>query len=149
VRFIGDKGVHNLADAERYIRTGPMETKRRFGFALNLVRLKDGAIPIGICGLVKRDQLPHPDLGFALLEAHWRRGYAVEAASAVMEHARTVLRLPRLLAMTTPDNDASARVLHKLGFVFDRLVKFPDDRGEELKLFSCSLEERSTEVRDD
>ncbi len=120
-----------------------METKRRYGFALNLVRLKEGGVPIGICGLVKRDTLPDPDLGFALLEAHWRRGYAVEAASAVMEHARTVLRLPRLLAITTPDNDASGRVLHKLGFVFDRIVRFPEERGEELKLFVCSLEERS------
>ena len=145
IRFIGDKKVHSLADAEHYIRTGPMEAQRRFGFALNLVLLKGGAIPIGICGLVKREPLPDPDLGFALLEEFWGHGYALEAASAILSHARTVLRLPRLLAITSPDNDASGRVLQKLGFVFERLFRFPDERGEELKLYVLPLKRSSDE----
>ena len=141
LKYIGDKQVHSLADAEHYIRTGPAETERRFGFALNLVETRDGAVPIGICGLLKRETLPDPDLGFAFLEAHWGRGYAVEAAQAVVDHARTTLKLPRLLAITTPDNHASGRVLEKLGFTFERFFWFPDERGEQLKLYSCLLSE--------
>jgi ribosomal-protein-alanine N-acetyltransferase len=139
LKYIGDKQVHSLAEAEHYIRTGPADTQRRFGFALNLVLVRDGALPIGICGLVKRETLPDPDLGFAFLEEHWGRGYAVEAAAAVVDHARTALKLSRLLAITSPDNQASGRVLEKLGFVFERFFRFPDERGEELKLYVCRL----------
>jgi ribosomal-protein-alanine N-acetyltransferase len=135
LRYIGDKQVHSLAEAEHYIQTGPAETQRRFGFALNLVLVRDGALPIGICGLVKRETLPDPDLGFAFLEEHWGRGYALEAATAIVDHARTTLKLSRLLAITTPDNQASGRVLEKLGFGFERFFRFPDERGEELKLY--------------
>ena len=141
LKYIGDKQVHSLADAEHYIQTGPAETQRRFGFALNLVELKT-RVSIGICGLVKRETLPNPDLGFAFLEEHWGQGYAVEAATAVMDDARTRLRLRHLLAITTPDNQASGRVLEKLGFAFERLFRFPDAGGEELKLYSCALEAR-------
>lgn len=136
VRYIGDKGVHTVFDAERYIESGPIETYRRYGFGMNLVALKNDATPIGVCGLVKRDALPEPDLGFALLDAFNGHGYAYEAASAVMAHARTTLRLPRVLAITTVDNDRSGRLLTKLGFAFERLVRFPP-ADEELKLYAA------------
>jgi RimJ/RimL family protein N-acetyltransferase len=61
LHYIGDKGVRNHDDAINYIQTGPVASYERFGFGLYLVELKDTAVPIGICGLLKRDSLPDVD----------------------------------------------------------------------------------------
>lgn len=58
---IGDKGVRTVADAERYIETGPVEMYGRLGFGLYLVCLKDKQEPIGMCGFLKRETLDDVD----------------------------------------------------------------------------------------
>lgn len=139
LQFIGDRGVRSVPDAERYIETGPMRMQRRFGYGLNLVQLKEQALPVGICGLVKRDWLPEPDLGFALLEDFWGQGYAYEAASAVLQHAKRALGVSRLLAITSSQNERSGRLLEKLGFTFDRLVRVSPN-SEALRVYVAVLQ---------
>lgn len=138
LRFIGDKGVRNLDDARRYIREGPEASYERFGFGLFLAELKDTGAPIGMCGLLKRDTLDDPDIGFAFLPAFWGRGFARESASAVMALGKDTFGLKRLLAVTNPDNDRSIRVLEDLGLAYERMVKLSGD-GMEIKLFSRDL----------
>jgi RimJ/RimL family protein N-acetyltransferase len=138
-QYIGDKDVHTLDDAREYIRSGPTKSYEENGFGLYRVGLKENGNAIGICGLIKRDTLPVPDIGFAFLPEHWNQGYAHEAAAAVMKHARDVLRLERILAITSPDNEASARLLKKIGLRFQRLVRLSDDTAE-VKLFSAGKE---------
>lgn len=121
-------------DARRYIREGPVAGYERYGYGLLRVALRGGGTPIGMCGVLKRDTLPDPDLGFSFLPAWWSQGYALEAATAVMSHARDVLHLGRILAITTHDNHPSMRLLGKLGFRFDRMVRLADD-ATELRLF--------------
>lgn len=135
LRYIGDKRVRTLEDARQYILTGPLDSYERFGFGLYLVELKESGVRLGICGLLKRDTLDDVDIGFAFLPQHRSKGYAVEAASAVMHHARTVLGLKRIVAVTSQNNDGSASVLGKIGFRFERLIRLPQDQ-EELKLFA-------------
>ena len=135
LRYIGDKGVRNLDDARQYILNGPVASYERNGFGLYLVELKGGRIPIGISGLVKRETLPDADIGFAFLPAYWSQGYAVESAAAVMNYAREVLGLTRIVAITSLDNEASARLLGKIGLRFERLIKLSED-AEEVKLFT-------------
>jgi RimJ/RimL family protein N-acetyltransferase len=94
------------------------------------VGLKSGDTPIGICGVLKRDTLPEPDLGFSLLPAWWSMGYAQEAASAVMRHARGALGVGRILAITSVDNESSIKLLGKLGFGFERMIRLGDDPTE-------------------
>jgi RimJ/RimL family protein N-acetyltransferase len=137
LRYIGDKGVRSLDDARDYISQGPVESYRRHGFGLWLTERKEDSVPIGICGLVKRDSLPDPDIGFAFLPSFWARGYAIESASAVLAHALEGLKLGRILAITAPDNRASIRVVEKLGLRFDRMIRLSED-GEELKLFTSA-----------
>ena len=134
LRYIGDRGVRSADDARRYIREGPVAGYERYGYGLLRVALRDSDTPIGMCGVLKRDTLPDPDLGFSFLPAWWSQGYALEAASAVMRHARDVLRLGRILAITTHDNDPSMRLLGKLGFRFERMTRLGDDETE-LRLF--------------
>jgi RimJ/RimL family protein N-acetyltransferase len=139
IQFIGDKGVRSVNDAKYYIATGPIESYQRHGFGLYLVELRDSKAPIGMCGVLKRESLPEPDLGFAFLPEFWGKGYALEAASAALAQARDVFRLTRILAITSPDNHASIKLLAKLGFQFERVMKLSSD-SDEVKLFSLMFE---------
>ena len=132
LRYIGDRGVRTLDDARRYIADGPVDGYARHGHGLmRVVRKSDGA-DVGMCGVLKRDSLPDPDLGFSFFPEYWSQGYALEAGREVLRHARTTLGLGRILAITTVDNEPSIRLLGKLGFRFDRMVTMGD---EELRLF--------------
>ncbi len=102
-----------------------------------MVRQEDGA-PIGMCGLLKRDALDDVDVGFAFLPAHWSKGYAAEAAAAVLAHGRTTLALTRVVAITQADNLGSIRVLEKLGFTFERMIRMPGEMVE-IQLFGRDL----------
>ncbi|HEV2836572.1 MAG TPA: GNAT family N-acetyltransferase [Pyrinomonadaceae bacterium] len=121
LRYIGDKQVRNLDDARRYILDGPVASYERHGFGLCLVELKNSHTPIGMCGLLKREELPDPDIGFAFLPDFWNKGYAFEVAATVLKDARERLKLNRVLAIVNPDNDASIKLLQKLGFKFERI----------------------------
>ena len=122
---IGDKGVRDLAGARQYISLGPRASYAEHGFGLFLVQLKADATPMGICGLIKREGLDAPDIGYAFLPRFWSQGYAIEAASAVMIYAQETLGLSRIVAITAPENHASIRVLNKLGLRFDRMIQLP------------------------
>lgn len=135
LRFIGDRGVRTLDGAREYISRVVVEMYERLGFGLYLVELKDGGAPVGLCGLIKRDSLEDVDIGFAFLPRFRGRGYAYEAASAVLSYGRGVLGLGRVLAITSADNDISARLLEKLGLRFERTVRLRGD-DEELRLFA-------------
>ena len=120
LRYIGDKKVRTLDDARQYILNGPVATYERHGFGLYQVELKDSHTPIGMCGLLKREELPQPDIGFAFLPDFWNKGFAFEAAAAVLNDARKRMKLDRVLAIVNPDNEPSIRLLEKLGFRFER-----------------------------
>lgn len=126
-QFIGDKGVRSVHDARAYLRERIIDHYDRYGFGLYLVSLKSDDTPLGICGLVKREEFDSPDLGFAFLEAHHSRGYAYESAAAVLEYASTLLGLRKLIAIVDPENQSSRRLLAKLGFWFDRMVTMPGE----------------------
>ena len=134
LRFIGDKGVRTRADAREYILQGPVDSYRRFGFGLYLATLHDGGAPIGICGLVKRDTLADVDVGFAFLAQYRSKGYASEAAAAVLRYGREKVCLKRIVAITAPDNHGSIAVLEKIGLRFERRIRLVKD-GPELNLF--------------
>jgi len=134
LRFIGDKGVRDLDDARAYIINGPMDSYAQHGFGLYASCLGDGT-PAGICGLVKRESLEDPDVGFAFLSRHRSRGYATESAAAVLAHARRVLRLQRVVAITYPENVDSIAIITKIGLKFERMIRL-SEHGPELKLYA-------------
>ncbi|MES2885156.1 MAG: GNAT family N-acetyltransferase [Pseudomonadota bacterium] len=127
LRHIGDRNIHDLVAAAGYISKGPAASHAKHGFGLDRVSLASTGEPLGICGLLQREYLDAPDIGYAFLQAHAGRGFASEAAQAVVDHARQNLSLRKLYALTSPDNLASMRVLEKCGFVFVKLLKSPAD----------------------
>ena len=135
IRYIGDKSVRDLEGAQQYILNGPVASYDRHGFGLNLVELRESQTPIGICGLLKRDELPDPDIGFALVPDFWNKGFAFEAATAVLQDARARLSVERILAITSLDNEASINLLERLGFKFEKVTQLTAG-GEQVRLFT-------------
>lgn len=127
---IGDRGVRDLAGAAGYIEKGPAASYAANGFGLWRVTEKATGEPVGLCGLVKRDGLDDPDVGYAFLQIAWGRGYAEESARATLVHGRKVLGLGRIVGITKPDNTGSQRVLAKIGLRAEGTVTLPDHGGE-------------------
>jgi len=141
LQFIGDRNVHTLDDARTYIAKGPATMYARHGFGPLAVELKEGGAPVGICGLIKRETLPDVDLGYALLARFRGRGYASEAAAAVLAHGKPAFGLARVIALTAPDNTDSIRLLERLGFRYERMIAWSP--YPESKLFAHESEARS------
>ncbi|MED1950624.1 GNAT family N-acetyltransferase [Brevibacillus centrosporus] len=145
LQFIGDRGVRTLDDARSYIANGAIKSYERDGFGFYLVERKEDHTLLGMCGLVKREGLEDVDIGFAFLPDYRSKGYAYEAASAVMQYAKETLGLTRVVAITTQDNHSSGRLLEKLGLRFERLIQMPNDT-ELLRLFVYDASPASTTV---
>ena len=135
LKYIGDRNVKNLEDAKNYISDKLISSYIKNGFGLYEIILKKDNIPVGMCGLIKRDTLENIDLGFALSPVFTGNGYAFEAAFATLNYAKTVLKLERIIAITTTENKNSIKLLEKLKFVFEKMVLLSNEE-EELMLFS-------------
>ena len=138
LEYIGDRNVKTEEDARAYLANGPIKSYAINGFGLSMVILKDGKIPIGACGLLKRDFLDDADIGFAFLPDYNGKGYGYESASAVMSYAKNELNLSRILAFTVPYNVVSIKLLEKIGFHFEKIFMMPDSE-EELFLYSYDV----------
>jgi RimJ/RimL family protein N-acetyltransferase len=136
IRNIGDKMVRTQADAIKYLNEGPMASYKRHGFGLNAVLIKGSTTPIGMCGLLKRDELSNPDLGYAFLPTFCGQGYALEAATAVLHDGKTRHGLSTVLAVTLPDNLRSQALLIKLGFHLKEQIDLYNSANN---LFECHL----------
>jgi RimJ/RimL family protein N-acetyltransferase len=130
LRFIGDRNVRTLDDARAYVRNGPLASYLAHGYGLWLVESRATGAPAGLCGLLRRDYLDDPDIGFAFLPAFRSRGLGREAADAVLRHARDRLGVGTVAAIVSPANAASISLLEKLGFGYERPVQVPGDASE-------------------
>jgi len=134
LQYIGDRNVKTKEQAVSYLENGPLKSYKQNGFGLCMVETKDGA-PIGMSGILRRDTLEHPDIGFALLPAFQSQGYAFEIADAVLNYAKNHLKLATVFAITLPNNTRSIRVLERIGFRFVKTTCF-EVSGEQLLLYS-------------
>jgi len=133
LQYIGDRNVKTTEQARSYLENGPLKSYRENGFGLSMVETKD-RIPIGMCGILKRENLEYPDIGFAFLSSYQGRGYAYEIAMQTMNYAREQLKIPRIAAITVPKNEKSIRLLEKIGLQFERNITLPGG-SEALMLF--------------
>lgn len=131
LRYIGDRGVRDLEQARGYLRSGPIASYARHGHGLYAVQKQVGGALVGMCGLLRREELPAPDLGVAFLPAHYGQGYAGEAAGAVLAHARQALGIDRVLAIVAPDNTRCIALLRRLGLRDTGTARI---RGEDIDL---------------
>jgi RimJ/RimL family protein N-acetyltransferase len=122
IENIGDRGVRTPEDATAYLTGGPIASYARHGHGLNVVMLRETGEPIGMCGLLRREQFADADVGYSFLPQFWRRGFAAEAVAAVVEHGRRTLGMRTIIALVSPHNTASSALLEKLGFRYEERV---------------------------
>ena len=137
ITYIGDKGIKSIQDAENFIDTGPRQSYKDYKHGLYLVQLKD-TTSIGICGLLKREKLDLPDIGFAILPNHRKMGFIYEASKAVIQDAKSWLHFKNILAITSSNNNASIKLLIKLGFRFKELIKI-DSNNKPTQVYTIQL----------
>ena len=101
--------------------------------------MRETAVPIGICGLIKRDNLEDVDVGFAFLPLYWKQGYAYESAQAVLNFGKEEFGLKKIVGITVQENAGSIAVLEKMGFKFEKMVKMNEDEPE-IRLYSIEFE---------
>jgi len=130
LRNIGERNVRSLEDAVGYIEKGPMASYAKHGFGLWCVDRTADATPIGMCGLLKRDYLDIPDIGFAYLERFQGQGYGKEAAAGTLGYAHATLGVPRVAAVIDPANTPSIRIVERLGLRYVRPIQMPGDTKE-------------------
>lgn len=131
LEHIGDKGVRDMEGARDYLTHGPLKMYAEHGFGLFMVELEQ--LPIGMCGLLKRDNFDYVDIGFAFDPAYWGRGYALEAARLVMQYGHSQGVEP-IVAITSPSNIASQKLLEKLGLTNQGLTRLVGE-DEDVLLF--------------
>ncbi len=125
IRNVADRNVRTLAEAENYLTVKVLSAYEQHGFGFYRVELKTTGEPLGTCGLAKRETIDDVDLGYGLLGRFAGCGYATEAARGVMEYARDVLGLQRVVGFTSPANHASIHVLQKLGLHYEKMLQLP------------------------
>ena len=144
IRHVGDRGIRTLEQAAEAMQNGMLKLYRDFGYGPYLLARKEGGPPMGLCGLFKRENLDHPDIGYALLPEYCGSGYAFEAAAVVMRYAREQMKLPRLLAIVSPGHSRSICLLEKLGMHLERPLRMPGE-DEDVLLYGIDLTARASE----
>jgi len=135
IKYIGDRNVKTIEQAKNYLMNGPLKSYETNGFGLSLVELKTDRTPVGMCGLLKRDYLGHPDIGFAFLPGHTGKGYAYEIVKEIIDYGLNRLQMEKILAIVLPGNSSSIKLLEKVGFRYEKNFISPDT-NEELCLYS-------------
>ncbi|MEZ4801316.1 MAG: GNAT family N-acetyltransferase [Gelidibacter sp.] len=136
LKYIGDRNVKSVEEAETYLKNGVLKSYKESGFGFYKLLLKEENNKIiGTSGLVKRPQLEDVDIGFAMLPEYEGRGFGMESSLEIMKFAEYHLHLKRIVAITTPLNVNSIKLLEKLGLTYEKRIK-PFDDGEELLLFA-------------
>ncbi len=139
IRYVGDRGIHTIDAARVALEEGALKLYSEYGYGPFRVALTTDDVPVGVCGLFRREGLDEPDLGFSVLPEHWRKGIAYEAASAVVGYAKTDLHLERLTAVVSTENAASVALIEKLGLRFERMHRLPGD-DHDVAIYSMQLD---------
>jgi [ribosomal protein S5]-alanine N-acetyltransferase len=138
LRFIGDRNVRSVEEAEQFLLNGYMKSYETHGFGFYAAIEKATQNLIGMCGLVKRNTLEDVDIGFAFMPESMGKGYGFEAASATLNYAESVMKLEKVIAIVDPKNVISIALIGKIGLQFEKMVRLSAD-DIELMLFGNSI----------
>jgi len=127
IENIGDRNINSIHDAENFITDKFLKSYSDNGYGYYIIKFKDSKIPIGICGLVNREELKVIDIGFALLPEFIQKGFAFEATNALYDYAKNTLKIEDIVAIADAKNKKSIALLGKLGLQFEKMVQLEDD----------------------
>ena len=140
IEHVGDRGIQSVEQAHEALLNGAFKLYENHGYGPFRVALSDDDTAIGTCGLFRREGFDEPDIGWSILPDYCGRGYAHEAAVAILEFARSELGLRRITAFITPANTPSIGLATKLGLQYERMTRLVGD-DEDVGLYSLILQE--------
>lgn len=127
IKYVGDKNIKTIEDAENYIKDKFLKSYRENGYGYYIIKLKDNLVPIGICGLVNREEMKFIDIGYALLSEFRNKGFAFEATQALFDYAQETLKIKDVVAIVDANNFASINLIEKLGLSYQKNIKLPNE----------------------
>ncbi|MBL4678460.1 MAG: GNAT family N-acetyltransferase [Mucilaginibacter sp.] len=128
-QFIGDRNINTLDDAENYILMMQKNFYDKYNLGLLSVSLKATDESIGLCGLLKRDYLDNPDIGFAFMPGYEGRGFGYESCEAIIKD----YPFDKLYATTTNENIRSQKLIERCGLTYKKDIETPE--GSILRLY--------------
>jgi RimJ/RimL family protein N-acetyltransferase len=140
IRYLGNRPFASLDVAKETLSAAPLNDYATYGYGRFACVWKQTGQVVGLCGPKFLPDLGDVDLGYRFLPSFWGKGLATEAALASTTYARRELGLQRLVGWVHPENLASARVLTKLGFSFDRRTAVAGIPGIDFDLYSRSFD---------
>lgn len=140
IRYLGNQPFASLDVAKEALLAAPLKDYATHGYGRFACVWKPTNQVIGSCGPKFLADTGDVDLGYRFLPSFWGRGLASEAARASIEYARRDLGLQRLVGWVHPENVASASVLAKLGFSFERRTPVADLPGIDFDVYAMRLD---------
>lgn len=138
LQYVGDRNVHTVEEAKKYIADKVTPQLERLGYANYVAIRKSDGEKLGVCGLFDRPGVDGVDIGFSFLPQHEKQGYAYEAAARVMRAGIEEFGLTAINGYTIEANTDSRRLLEKLGLKFRETVRLPND-DEDIMLYVLNL----------
>ena len=135
IRYVGNQPFASRQAAREALVAAPLKDYATYGYGRFACVWKPTGQVIGACGPKFLPDTGDVDLGYRFLKNFWGMGLATESALAVIDYARSQLTLRHLVAWVHPDNVASARVLSKLAFSFERTTAMADIPGVAFDLY--------------
>lgn len=130
IKFIGNKNINSLSDAENYIISKFLPQIEKLGFGNYILVLKEGDQKIGSVGIFQREGLDVADIGFYVLEKYEGKGLMFEAAQKVRSIVMENFGLNKISAITSKDNFSSQKLIERLGLKFQKYVTLPNEDEE-------------------
>ena len=130
IKYVGDRQLYSLKDAEKYIQDKMLPQLHSLGYSnYSLINKKNGA-KIGICGLYDREGLDGIDIGFGILAPYEGLGYAFESSSRIIKAGFEELEISEIKAITNKENISSQCLLVKLGFNLKGTIMLANENDE-------------------
>ncbi|WP_157972802.1 GNAT family N-acetyltransferase [Aureibaculum luteum] len=127
LKNIGDRNIKTITDAENFIADKYIKSYKDNGYGYYIIKLKENLKPIGICGIVNREEMSFFDIGYAVLPEHRNKGFAYEATKALYDFAQSTLKINEIAAITDPENHESIALIKKLGMKYKKKIQLPND----------------------
>lgn len=138
-KYVGDRGIRTIDEAYVALEEGAFRLYAKYGYGPYRVGLLENDEAIGTCGLFRREGYEDADIGWSILPRYAGRGYAYEAACAVLDYAFGDAGLSRVIAFISADNLPSLGLAKKLGMRYERMARLAGD-DEDVCLYSMAHE---------
>jgi ribosomal-protein-alanine N-acetyltransferase len=141
IRYVGNQPFASVEVARQTLAAAPLADYAKHGYGRFACVWKQTGQVIGFCGPKFLPDTGEVDLGYRFLPDFWGIGLATESARASIDYARRHLGLRRLVGWVHPENVASARVLTKVGFSFERTTTIAGITDIEFDLYARRLDD--------